>query len=136
MIQFAALLLVASLFGGMLLYSFGFAPMVFGLLPAEDAGRFIRAAFPWYYLFIIVSAGLGGSILLLTDVRSGWLMIVIAGVGVFSRQALMPRINAARDMWVQGSAEAKSRFARLHGVSVALNFVQLIGAGYVLDRFL
>ena len=93
----------------MVLYSFGFAPMVFCLLPAEETGRFIRAAFRWYYLFVIVSAGLGGLVLFLTDVWSGWLMIVIAGVGVFSRQGLMPRINAARDMWVQGSAEAKSR---------------------------
>jgi hypothetical protein len=46
MIEFATLLLVSMLFGGMMLYSFGFAPMVFGALPAEDAGRFIRPAFP------------------------------------------------------------------------------------------
>jgi hypothetical protein len=39
--EFAALLLVSTLFGGMMLYSFGFAPMVFSALPAEDAGRFI-----------------------------------------------------------------------------------------------
>jgi hypothetical protein len=45
MIEFAALLLVSILFGGMMLYSFGFAPMVFSALPAEDASRFIRAGF-------------------------------------------------------------------------------------------
>ena len=56
MIEFTALLLVATLFGGMMLYSFGFAPIVFSTLPAKDASRFIRAAFPWYYLFVIVTA--------------------------------------------------------------------------------
>jgi hypothetical protein len=45
MIEFAALLLISMLFGGMTLYSFGFAPMVFSAMPADDAGRFIRAAF-------------------------------------------------------------------------------------------
>ena len=67
MIEFAALLLVSTLFGGMMLYSFGLAPMVFSALPAEDAGRFIRAAFPWYCLFVIVIAAFSGAILLLSN---------------------------------------------------------------------
>ena len=136
MIEFAALLLVSTLFGGMMLYSFGFAPMVFSALPAEDAGRFIRAAFPWYYLFVIATAGLGGAILLLSNSRSGVLALAIAFVAIFARQVLMPRINSARDMQLQGSGEAKRRFSRLHWISVALNFTQLIAAGYVLYRFL
>jgi len=136
MVEFAALLLVSTLFGGMILYSFGFAPMVFSALPAADAGRFIRAAFPWYYLFVIVTAGLGGAILLYSNARSGEIAIVIAMIAIFARQVLMPRINIARDSQLQGSGEAKKRFSRLHGISVALNFVQLIAAGYVLYRFL
>ncbi len=136
MIEFAALLLVSTLFGGMMLYSFGFAPMVFSALPAEDAGRFIRAAFPWYYLFVIVTAGFSGAILLLSNSRSGALALAIAAAAIYARQVLMPRINAARDEQLQGNAEAKGRFGRLHGLSVVLNFVQLIAAGYVLYRFL
>jgi len=136
MIEFAALLLVSTLFGGMMLYSFGFAPMVFSALPTEDAGRFIRTAFPWYYLFVIATAGLGGAILLLSNSRSGLIALAIAVAAVFARQVLMPRINAAPDIQLQGNAEAKRRFGRLHGISVALNFVQLIAAGYVLYRFL
>ena len=46
MIEYAALLLVSTLFGGMALYSFGFAPMVFSALPAEDAGRFCPRGLP------------------------------------------------------------------------------------------
>ena len=136
MIEFSALLLVSTLFGGMMLYSFGFAPMVFRAMPAEEAGRFIRAVFPWYYLFVIAVAGLGGAILSLLDFRSGVLMIAIAAVGVYARQALLPQINAARDARSKGDPDAKARFGRLHGISVALNFAQLIAAAYVLYRFL
>ncbi len=136
MIEFAALLLVSTLFGGMMLYSFGFAPMVFRAMPPDEAGRFIRAVFPWYYLFVIGVAGLGGAILLFWDSRSGALMIAIAVVAIYARQALMPQINAARDARSRGDLDAKGRFGRLHGISVALNFAQLIAAGYVLYRFL
>lgn len=134
--EFAALLSVSTLFDGMMLYSFGFAPMVFSALPSEDAGRFIRTVFPWYYLLVIVTVGLSGAILLLLNARSAMLALAIAAVAIFARQVLMPRINAARVEQLQGNAEAKGRFGRLHGLSVVLNFVQLIAAAYVLYRFL
>ena len=136
MIEFAALLFVATLFGGMMLYSFGFAPIVFSALPAADAGGFIRAAFPWYYLFVIVTAGLGGSILLRSNAKSAVSMLAIAASAVYARQVLMPRINAARDRQSLGDAVAKRHFGQLHGLSVALNFVQIFAAGYALYRFL
>ena len=120
----------------MILYSFGFAPMVFSSLPAEHAGRFIRSAFPWYYLFVIVSSSLSGAILFFTNRWSGWLMIGIAGAGMFARQVLMPLINIASDNRSNGNVAAKDQFARLHSASVALNVVQLIAAGFVLYRFL
>ncbi|MBV1702942.1 MAG: DUF4149 domain-containing protein [Hyphomicrobiales bacterium] len=136
MIEFAALLLVSTLFGGMMLYSFGFAPMVFSALKGEVAGRFIRDAFPWYYLFVIVASAVSGAILLLVNFGSAALMLATCAVAIYARQLLMPQINAARDEQLQGNAQAKGRFGRLHGFSVLLNFVQLIAAGYVLYRFL
>ena len=136
MIEFAALLLVSTLFGGMVLYSFGFAPMVFSALKGEVAGRFIRDAFPWYYLFVIVASAVSGAILLLLNFGSAALMLAICAVAIYARQLLMPQINAARDEQLQGNAQAKVRFGRLHGFSILLNFVQLIAAGYVLYRFL
>ncbi len=136
MIEFSTLLLVSMLFGGMLLYSFGFAPIVFSTLPAENAGRVIRAAFPWYYLFIISVAGLGGALLLVSNIWSGALALAISAAAVYARQVLMPQINDARDAQLQGSAAAKQRFGRLHGISVAINFLQLIAAGCVIYRLL
>jgi hypothetical protein len=135
MVQLVALLLSATLFGGMVLYSFGFAPMVFSSLPAEHAGRFIRTAFPWYYLFVIVSSGLSAIALFFSNPWSALLMIGIASVGIFARQVLMPLINIASDNRSKGNAAAKAQFSRLHGASVGLNVIQLIAAGFVLSRF-
>ena len=136
MIEFIALLLVSTLFGGMMLYSFGFAPLVFSALPVDDASRFLRAAFPHYYVFVIVTAVSSGAILLRSNFQSAALTFAIAVIAIYARQVLMLQINAARDAQLHGNTEAKGRFKRLHGVSVVLNFIQLIAAGYVLYRFL
>jgi Domain of unknown function (DUF4149) len=60
MISIAALLATSLLFGGMTLYSFGFAPLVFSALPAEVAGKLLRRAFPHRYLFVLVTAVAAG----------------------------------------------------------------------------
>jgi hypothetical protein len=44
----AALLSLALLLGGTVLYSFGFAAFLFNALPAEIAGPTIRRAFPLF----------------------------------------------------------------------------------------
>jgi hypothetical protein len=131
-----ALLLSALLFGGMTLYSFGFAPLLFAQLPADQAGRLLRGAFPWYYLFVLATALLAALVLWPLDALSAGLMGVTALIGVVARQGLMPAINAARDAQGTGDPSAKARFGRLHGVSVVLNFVQLACVIWVLARFI
>jgi hypothetical protein len=130
MTEFAALLLVSTLFGGMMLYWFGFAPILFSALPTEDVGLVIRAIFSAYYLLVIVTAGLGGAILLLSNSRSGAVSIALAVVAVYSRQVVMPQINDAREMLSQGDADAKKRFGHLHGISAALS---TNGSGLAVD---
>ncbi|MEM0935939.1 MAG: DUF4149 domain-containing protein [Pseudomonadota bacterium] len=131
-----ALLLTATLFGGMMLYSFAFAPFLFRELSPKAAGPLIRAAFPHYYLFVIVAAVAAGLTLVAVDPRSVALMGWVAALGVLSRQVLMPMINTARDAELAGEVVAASRFKALHGASVAVNFVQLGLIGWVLGRFL
>ena len=63
MISALALLSVALLFGGTVLYSFGFAAFLFTALPAETAGPVIRRAFPHFYLFVIGCAALSAALL-------------------------------------------------------------------------
>lgn len=131
-----ALFATATLFGGMILYSFGFAPFLFSQMTPAQAGPMIRAAFPWYYLFVIVAGLISGLLLILSDsfgvVVMGW----VVAIGIGARQILMPMINAAKDAELAGEAVAKGRFAALHGASVALNFVQLGLIAWVLARFL
>jgi hypothetical protein len=136
-LAFLALLATATLFGGMALFSFGVAPLVFRSFPSEEAGRVIRLAFPWYYLFVIAASALAAILLLAAgNPPSAIAMAVTALIGLFARQLLMPQINVAREGRATGDGIAARRFGRLHGLSVLLNFVQLAFAAYVLHRFL
>ncbi len=128
MFSIAALLLTALLFGGMTLYSFGFAPLVFSALPADVAGKLLRQAFPHYYLFVMITGAAAGLALLPRDGLASGLMAAVAVIAIVARQLLMPAINTARD------THAKSRFNQLHGLSVALNMGQLIAIIAVLVR--
>ena len=126
-----ALLTVAALFGGMLLYSFGFAPFLFRTLKPETAGKLLRRAFPVYYLLTIAAAALSALLAwLVGDGLSAILLALVALGAVAARQRLMPAINAARD----GGDVAKGRFHTLHGASVAINMVQLALVAWVLVR--
>ena len=133
--RFLPLLASATLFGGMILFSFGFAPLVFKTLDVGEAGRMLRQAFPWYYLFVLAIAALSAALMLSVDQPSSLLMAIIAGIALYTRQGLMPLINTARDQQVLGNLVTSKRFARLHGVAVLLNFIQLFGVGLVLFRF-
>jgi Domain of unknown function (DUF4149) len=127
MISAAALLATALLFGGMTLFSFGFAPFLFSALPADTAGPLIRRAFPHFYLFVIAASAIAGVLALSGDELSGAALVAIALTAVLARQVLMPAINRATD------AGEKRRFARLHGASVVLTlFHILLSAGALL----
>lgn len=130
MLETAALLVVALLFGGALLYSAGFAAFLFSALPPETAGPTIRRAFPHFYLFTAGTAALAALLLWPSDPLSAGLMAAVAVTTVPTRQRLMPAINAATD------AGARRRFHTLHGLSVAITLAHILLAGVVLARFL
>ncbi len=135
MFETLALFAAAILLGGMVVFSFVLAPLVFLKLPAETAGPFIRQVFPWYYLFVLGVAAFGA--LALTAEAPG-LALVMAGVaaaGVVARQVLMPAINASRDRELAGDPAAGRRFALLHKSSVVINFAQMAAAAWVLAAF-
>ena len=130
MIDSVALLFTAMLFGGMTLFSGGFAGVLFRTLPAAEAGRVLRAAFPRFYLFVIVAAMLAAALLWPADPLGSAALAVIALTTVPTRQLLMPAINRATD-----TGETR-RFGILHGVSVVITVAHIIVAGWVLTRFL
>ena len=126
----AALLLTSLLFGGTVLYSFGFAAFLFNALPAAVAGATIRRAFPHFYLFVIGTAALAAVLLYRPDPLAAGLMLVVAATTLPTRQLLMPAINRATD------AGAKLQFKLLHGLSVIITLLHIGIVGFVLSRFL
>lgn len=123
-----ALLTTSLLFGGMLLYAFGFAAFVFTALPADTAGPLIRKAFPHFYLFVFLTSLAAGALAWFEDLTSASVLALIAVSTVFARQVLMPAINAATD------SGDKSRFKVLHSLSVAITLAHIAGAGFVILR--
>ncbi len=129
MLEIASVLTVALLFGGMALFSFGFAAFLFTALPMPQARSTIRAAFPHFYLFVLVTAVAGALLVASIDTSSALLLATIGITVVPTRQLLMPAINAASD---NGN---KTRFKWLHGVSVLITLAHIGLAGWVLARF-
>ncbi len=123
-----ALLTTALLFGGTLLYSFGFAAFLFTSLPAETAGPLIRKAFPHFYIFVFVTSLLAAGLLAVADPLAAFALGAVSGTTIYARQVLMPAINAATD-----NAD-KGRFKRLHGFSVAITLAHIAVAGFVILR--
>ncbi len=127
------LFITAVLLGGMVFFAAIMAPLVFTRLPGPQAGPFIRAVFPVYYLFVLINAALAGCALI--PHWPGLTLIVVAALTLWLRQWLMPRINRWSDAAQAGDAAAKQRFDRGHRVSVVANFVQMLMVGAVLAQF-
>ena len=128
MISSLAVLFTALLFGGMTLYSFGFAAFVFSALPAQTAGVVLRRAFPWFYAFVIVTATIAALLWWPQDATYAALMAAVAITTIPARQMLMPAINRATD------AGQRTRFKWLHSASVMLTVGQIAAVGWLVAR--
>lgn len=128
--EIVALLLTAALFGGMVLFSAGFAGFLFAVLPPDTAGASIRRAFPVFYLLVIGTASVAALTVWPSNTGSALWLALIAVTTVPTRQLLMPAINSAND---RGD---KRMFGILHGLSVLVTLLHIVVAGWVLARFL
>ncbi len=129
-----ALLALGLLLGGMVFFAAVVAPLVFTRLPGEHAGRFIRALFPRYYLWVLGLAAAAAVALLPARPLDAAAMAAVAALTWWLRQRLMPRINALSDAAQAGDAASKPRFDRAHRLSVILNTAQMAAALVVLLR--
>jgi hypothetical protein len=120
----------ALLFGGMVLYSFGFAAFIFRSLPAELAGPTIRKAFPYFYLFVLGTSSVSALFIFPFDQIGGALLACIALTTIPTRQILMHAINRATD-----NAD-RSAFRKLHGLSVAITLSHIGISAWTLIRLL
>lgn len=126
MILSLAVLCTALLFGGMTLYSFGFAAFVFKALPPQTAGAVLRQAFPWFYAFVIVTAAAAALLWWPHNTVFATLLATVAITAVPARQLLMPAINRATD------AGQRQRFKWLHSLSVLLTLAHIAAVGWLL----
>ena len=122
MIEQVSIYLTTMVLGIMLFFSFVIAPVVFTTLDEDDARKFIRRIFPFYY-----NVNLGISlIVLLTFIflnKLGvdfYLILAISFLFAISNYLLMPLINKYRD------EKQNKKFKYSHFISVAINFMQMI----------
>ena len=95
MIEQVSIYLTAMILGIMLFFSFVIAPVVFTTLDEDNARKFIRRIFPFYYN---VNLGLSFIVLLIFVFLSKlgiefYLILVISLLFVTSNYLLMPLIN-------------------------------------------
>ena len=114
--------MTSIIFGIMLFFSFVVAPVTFTALNEENARKFIRKIFPYYYNvnLAISSFVLIFFIFLKIFSLDFYLILSVAVLFAMSNFILMPLINKYRD------ENQDKRFKQLHFISVLINFVQMI----------
>ena len=122
MIEQINVYLTSMILGIMLFFSFVIAPVVFTTLDENNARKFIRRIFPFYY-----NVNLGISfIVLIIFILLGkigidfYLILAITLLFAISNYLLMPLINKYRD------EKQDKKFQYSHFISVLINFVQII----------
>ena len=120
--------MVSLVLGIMLFFSFILAPMIFKVLPPDNAGVFIRAIFPYYYLInlLILGSISGFYIFYQTFILDFYLVLISALLFFFNLVYLMPKINKFKD------ERNEKAFKISHFISVVINFAQLVMLGIVL----
>ena len=120
--------ILAISLGMMIFFSFVLAPMIFKILDAENAGKFVRKIFPYYYFvnLIFLSIAVILFIIISSLGLSFYITLALAISFIFAQFILMPMINKLKD----NNEEKKFKYA--HGTSVLINFIQMIGLIYLL----
>ena len=120
--------ILAMVLGMMIFFSFVLAPMIFKILDAENAGKFVRKIFPYYYFvnLIFLSIAIILFIIISSLEINFYITLVLAISFIFAQFFLMPMINKLKD----NNEEKKFKYA--HGTSVLINFIQMITLVYLL----
>ena len=122
MIEQRSFYLTSMILGIMLFFSFVIAPVVFTTLDEENARKFIRRIFPFYYN---VNLGISLIVLVIFLLLSKfgidfYLILAITLLFATSNYLLMHLINKYRD------EKKDKKFKYSHFMSVVINFIQMI----------
>ena len=128
MIEQISVYLTSMILGIMLFFSFVIAPVVFTTLDENNARKFIRRIFPFYYnvnlgiSFIVVI-----TFIFLSKIGVDfYLILAITILFATSNYLLMPLINKYKD------EKQDKKFKYSHFLSVLINFVQMICLVFIL----
>ena len=122
MFEQVSIYLIAMILGIMLFFSFVIAPVVFTTLDEENARKFIRRIFPFYYN---VNLGISFIVLIIFFILGNfginfYLILGVVLLFTTSNYLLMPLINKYRDN------KQDKKFKYSHFISVVINFIQMI----------
>ena len=122
MLSQISLYLTSIILGIMLFFSFVVAPVTFTALNEDNARKFIRKIFPYYYtvnltisIFVLITY-----IILKIFSLDFYLILSVAALFAVTNFILMPLINKYRD------EKQDNKFKYSHFVSVVINFIQMI----------
>ena len=122
MFEQVSLYLTSIVLGVMLFFSFVVAPVTFTSLNEENARKFIRKIFPYYYsVNLFISLLILLIFVILKEFSLDFYCILIISVlFALSNFLLMPLINKYRDN------KEEKKFKYTHFISVVINFIQMI----------
>ena len=115
-----SIFLSSFLLGSLIFFSAIVAPNVFKTLPEKNARSFIRSIFPKLYLWGIALSLINSLSLIFLSQTAFYISIIVFLGFLFSRQILMPKINALSD------AANQKKFQQYHTLSVLIFITQLV----------
>tara|TARA_B100000676_G_C17781285_1_gene682042 strand:+ start:391 stop:780 length:390 start_codon:yes stop_codon:yes gene_type:complete len=121
MFEQAVVYLSSAILAIMIFFSFVVAPVTFTSLDEDNARKFIRKIFPYYYnvnLFLSIILTLV-FIILKSYQLNFYLISCVTVLFVISNYVLMPLINKYRD------EKQEKKFKYSHMLSVIINFLQI-----------
>ena len=122
MFQLTAIYLTSAILGIMFFFSFVVAPVTFTTLNEENARKFIRNIFPYYYKVNLVISIFVTLIFVFIETfhLDFFLILSVAILFALSNYVLMPLINKYRDN------NQNKKFKFFHFISVVINFLQIV----------
>ena len=122
MLEIISYYLASAILGIMLFFSFVVAPTTFTTLNEDNARKFIRKIFPFYYIVNLTLSSLATIIyvILKSYNLNFYLILLVSILFIVSNYILMPLINKYRDQ------KKDKHFKYSHFLSVLINFVQIL----------
>ena len=122
MLELISFYLASAILGIMAFFSFVVAPVTFTTLNEENARKFIRKIFPFYYNVNLALSSLAIAIyvFLKSFNFNFYLILSVSVLFAVSNYILMPLINKYRDQ------KKDKHFKYSHFLSVIINFVQIL----------